>query len=174
MKNKHMDTVKGSNLDSGELAKERMVSLPGAHGAEQQRHQHLSPMRTPSTIAWVKPLFSTHTFAKKEETYWFGLEEKVSHPYFCDYRFPCKLYANFYLDRTFNTNSSIQNSYEKWYSLATPRPPQGLTVDKSGSMHRNLTITASATRDDEPRYVWFNPIMWGIKATYKKHTISAT
>ncbi|KAJ9063540.1 hypothetical protein DSO57_1000118 [Entomophthora muscae] len=137
------------------------------------------PMVLEKGIAWTGPLgkfgkeketivsyngfFKERIFVKEKETYWFGRKEKVSDILECDIRYNCTLKTSYFLHRTVATTSTEKCTFSKWKEITKPNPSHPEALAEIAAMAGSNTLPVNVK---DPRYIWFNPIMWGVKGTY--------
>ncbi|KAJ9063532.1 hypothetical protein DSO57_1000110 [Entomophthora muscae] len=127
------------------------------------RDYHVAERREKQSITSYNGFFKEHIFAKEKETYWFGQKEKVSDILQCDIRYNCTLRTSYFLHRSVYTTSTKEHNFEEWRKITKPNPPhpEALTDVAFMSTSNELNFTEKA-----PRYIWFNPVMWGVRGTY--------
>ncbi|KAJ9063537.1 hypothetical protein DSO57_1000115 [Entomophthora muscae] len=127
------------------------------------KNYHLAEKRETETITSYNGFFKEHVFTKEKETYWFGPNERVSDIKECDIRYRCPLRTSSTLIKSLSTTSTYQYTFDEWKEITRPNPPhrKALTDLAAMSVKNYLNVTEKA-----PRYIWFNPIFWGVKGTY--------
>ncbi|KAJ9063545.1 hypothetical protein DSO57_1000123 [Entomophthora muscae] len=140
---------------------EKGIAWTGPRG--KFRSYHLAKKREKETIVIYNDFFKEHIFEKKEETYWFGRKEKVSDILECDIRYNCTLKTSYLLHRTVATNSTEKYTFDEWKEITKPNPPHPEALTEIAAMASSNTLPVNVK---DPRYIWFNPIMWGVRGTY--------